>query len=217
MTENDMMAETTEELLYKHIKDAIRNGVYPSGMRLIPDALAAEYNVSRMPVRQALRKLTTEGFVSSLPNRRLVVSKIDLASMKEIFEMRAVLEGLAIRLAMKNMDIRQKKMHEDNLSNMERHIGNTDRWSILHRRFHEDIYRNCERPMLLAQISNLLTLVEPYMKVWISDELFQMHALLGHREIIHAMNTQSAEECERIMREHIMNTIPDLNELYCEK
>ncbi len=217
MTDTGKMAETTEELLYKRIKNAIRNGLYPSGMRLIPDALAAEFGVSRMPVRQALRKLTTEGFVSSLPNRRLVVSKIDLASMKEIFEMRAVLEGLAIRLAMENRDARYKMMHENNLANMEQHIGNTDRWILLHRQFHEEIYRYCGRPMLLAQISNLLTMVEPYMKVWISDETFQQHALRGHREIIHAMNIQSAGECERIMREHIMNTLPDLNELYCEK
>ena len=217
MAETGKMAETTEDLMYKHIKNAIRNGVYPSGMRLIPESLAAEFGVSRMPVRQALRKLTTEGFVSSLPNRRLVVSKIDLAAMKEIFEMRAVLEGLAIRLALENMNPGHKIKLENNLVVMEQHIGNTDHWSLLHRQFHEDIYRHCGRPMLLQQISNLLTMVEPYMKIWISDTVFQQHALLGHRDIIDAINNKSAETCEQIMREHIMNTIPDLNELYCKQ
>ncbi|WP_281352705.1 GntR family transcriptional regulator [Acerihabitans arboris] len=203
--------------MYKHIKMRIRKGVYPSGMRLVPESLAAEFGVSRMPVRQALRKLTTEGFVSSLPNRRLVVSEIDLASMKEIFEMRAVLEGLATRLAMENKDARLKQLREDNLVAMEQLIGNIDQWSILHRRFHEDIYRGCGRPMLLQQISNLLTMVEPYMKVWISDTTFQQHALLGHREILNAINNKSADECEQVMRDHIMNTIPDLHELYCKR
>ncbi|TKI07751.1 GntR family transcriptional regulator [Martelella alba] len=211
------MAETTEELLYQHIKNAIRKGIYPSGMRLIPETLAAEHGVSRMPVRQALRKLTTEGFVSSLPNRRLVVSQIDLAAMKEIFEMRAVLEGLAIRLAREKMNSAHTGRLETRLMAMEQHIGDTSQWSLLHRQFHEDIYRHCERPMLLQQISNLLTLVEPYMQVWISDTVFQQHALLGHREILDAVNHKNAEQCEQIMREHIMNTLPDLTELYCKQ
>ncbi len=99
---------------------------------------------------------------------------------------------------------------------MEQHIGPTEYWCSLHRRFHEDIYRYCGRPMLLQQISNLLTMVEPYMKIWISNKVFQQHALAGHRELFSAMNSKTAEECEQMMREHIMNTLPDLNQLYCE-
>lgn len=211
------MAETTEDLMYKRIKNAIRHGFYPSGMRLIPASLAAEFGVSRMPVRQALRKLTVEGFVSSLPNRRLVVSKIDLAAMREIFEMRAVLEGLAIRLALENMNPDYKKILVNNLEIMERHMGNPACWNVLHRKFHEDIYHHCGSQMLLQQIFNLLTLVEPYMRMWISDTVFQQHALLGHREIIAAINNKPAEICEQVMRKHITNTIPDLNDIYCKQ
>ncbi|ATA23265.1 GntR family transcriptional regulator [Brenneria goodwinii] len=210
------MEETTEEQIYIHIKNAIRQGDYPSGMRLVPELLAQSWGVSRMPVRQALKKLTAEGFVSLLPNRRLVVCEIDLESMKEIFEMRAVLEGLAIRLAVSRMTDEQKREIETDLQKMERNIGPTAHWCSLHRRFHEDIYRHCGRPMLLQQISNLLTMVEPYMKIWVSNETFQQHALLGHRELFNAINIKTAEECEQMMREHIMNTLPDLNQLYCE-
>ena len=71
----------------------------PAGTRIDQDALAAEFSVSRMPVREALRQLGAEGFVTIVPHRGAIVTALSPAEVEEIYEIRAALEGVAARHA----------------------------------------------------------------------------------------------------------------------
>jgi len=79
------------------IRNAIINGVYRPGDRLVEMDLAAQLQVSRHPVREALRRLSREGFVAVRANRGAVVADVDAMSILEVYEIRAVLGALALR------------------------------------------------------------------------------------------------------------------------
>src|ERR1041384_6541301 len=78
------------------LAERITSGALAPGSRLMQDHLAAEFGVSHMPVREAFRKLEAQGLVVSKPRCGVSVSLIDPAVVREVTEMRAVLEGLAL-------------------------------------------------------------------------------------------------------------------------
>jgi len=86
-------------LVAEQVRSRIVTGVLAPGTRLVEAALAAELGVSRIPVREALHQLADEGFVRSTPRRGAVVAELSGDDARELYEVRAVLEGLAARLA----------------------------------------------------------------------------------------------------------------------
>lgn len=87
------------EQVYEAILSEITDGRLPPNARLIQDELAAAYGVSRQPVQQALLLLRDHGLVRDAPRRGLVVSPLDVAFVRNLYAVRAVLEGLAARMA----------------------------------------------------------------------------------------------------------------------
>ncbi len=81
------------------LRQRIVNGVYPPGERLTEDRLAADFGVSRNPVREALRVVQAEGFVSMVPRRGAFVALPDASTVSDMFAVRERLETLAARLA----------------------------------------------------------------------------------------------------------------------
>ena len=90
---------TMKEIAYEAIREAILSGRFLPGQRLVADELAQEFGTSRMPIREALQRLENAGLVSITPHRGAVVSELSEQEIVEIYHIRAVLEGLAARLA----------------------------------------------------------------------------------------------------------------------
>jgi len=96
------------EQVYEAILSEITDGRLPPNARLIQDELAATYGVSRQPVQQALLLLRNHGLVRDAPRRGLVVSPLDVEFVRNLYEVRAVLEGLAARMAAEHGSERAK-------------------------------------------------------------------------------------------------------------
>jgi DNA-binding GntR family transcriptional regulator len=96
------------EQVYEAILSEITEGLLPPNTRLIQDELAAAYGVSRQPVQQALLLLRNHGLVRDAPRRGLIVSPLDVDYVRNLYEVRAVLEGLAARLAAEHGPARAK-------------------------------------------------------------------------------------------------------------
>src|SRR5215212_10664712 len=96
------------EQVYEAILSEIADGRLPPNTRLIQDDLAAAYGVSRQPVQQALLLLRNHGLVRDAPRRGLIVSPLDVDYVRNLYEVRAVLEGLAARLAAEHGPARAK-------------------------------------------------------------------------------------------------------------
>jgi DNA-binding GntR family transcriptional regulator len=87
------------EIVGQHIRNRILSGEFGPGSRLVERDLADRFEVSRSPVREALRILDQEGLVEKLPTRGIVVKQLKRREVDEIFDIREALEGMASRLA----------------------------------------------------------------------------------------------------------------------
>jgi DNA-binding GntR family transcriptional regulator len=90
--------KTLRELALENVREAIVNGYFRPGSRLVERDLCAQLGVSRTIVREVLRHLESEGLVANLPNKGPIVARLDLAEAKQIYEIRGALEGMAARL-----------------------------------------------------------------------------------------------------------------------
>lgn len=206
----DISLRTAQEEAYRHIHAAIRMGRYRAGERLLPELVANEIGTSRMPVREALRRLAAEGMVTIRPNRGVTVNGMNVAEMVEIFEMRAVLEGLAIRLALPHLTPATLRSLEAMLSRIDDRSEILPDWTEAHRQFHETLCAVGGRPRLIRQIASLHSLVEPHMRVWALHAGRPPSARADHQNLIDALRAGDPQRCEIAMREHVLATVPDL-------
>jgi DNA-binding GntR family transcriptional regulator len=204
---------TAEEEAYRHIQRSLRLGRYKPGERLIPEDIAAEIGMSRMPVREAFRRLASEGLVVLRPNRGCIVAGLTLDELNEIFEIRSVLEGLAVRLAV-------PRINEEEIDELQRLLdrmesagkGGGSDWVILHQEFHRRICALSQRPKLIHQISALHVVIEPYMRIWFDYIEKPLSAREEHAAVIAALRSGDASHAEQVMQDHINGTAPMLAE-----
>lgn len=201
---------TAEEEAYSHIIQRIRSGQYRAGDRLIPEEIATEIGTSRMPVREAFRRLATEGLVDIRPHRGAVVRKLSTAEMVEVFQMRAVLEGLAARVAFSAIQEKHIAVLDDLIRQMELAEDDVQEWVSLHRQFHEYLCSLSHNPRLMRQISSLHSVVEPHMRLWLEKSDRPHRSRSAHGYIIDALRAGPAEEVEKVLRQHAERTIASL-------
>lgn len=200
-------ASTAEEEAYLYLHKALRLGRYKAGERLIPEDIAAEIGMSRMPVREAFRRLAADGLVTLRPNRGCVVAGLTLDELNEAFEIRSVLEGLAVRLAMPKLTAEHFEELDRLLLRMERagEAGSSD-WVLRHQEFHAYIYGLSGRPKLIRQIAALHVAIEPYMRIWFDYAEKPLSAREEHQTLIDAFRSGDVAEAERVMEDHVLGT-----------
>ncbi len=200
---------TAEEEAYAHILAEIRRGRYAPGDRLIPEDIATEIGMSRMPVREAFRRLATEGLVTIRPNRGCLVSGLTVNEITEVFEIRSVLEGLAVRLA-------TPKINADALADLTWLLGrmeasedcDTEKWLGDHYRFHEYLYQLSGRPKLISQIRTLHVAIESYLRLYRHHTERIRSAGAAHRALMDILHRGDPAAAEEAMRAHITGTTP---------
>jgi DNA-binding GntR family transcriptional regulator len=103
------------KLLTEKLREAIVSGKFSPGERLAEETLAASLHVGKVALREALRSLETEGYVTFLPNNEIAVSKLTREDVQDYYTIASVLEGLAARLAVENAQpeeiARLKELH----------------------------------------------------------------------------------------------------------
>jgi len=200
---------TAEEEAYRHVLGGIRTGRFRPGTRLIPEEIANEIGMSRMPVREAFRRLSTEGLVLIRPNRGCVVAGLTTEEIYEVFEIRSVLEGLAVRLATPRLDADAFAELDRLLSRMQAN-GQGGDWVTRHREFHEYLCSFSRRPKLIRQIARLHVTIEPYLRIWLHHVEKLLSADEEHREIIQALKAGDPVVAATAMEKHILETAPAL-------
>lgn len=205
------LGATAEQEAYRFLFEAICQGRLVTGQRIVAETIAAELSMSRMPVREALRRLHTEGLVILRPNRGAIVRGLNAEEIQDIFDMRVALEGLAIRVAATRCTDDHLRTLERLLDDMDASVGNFELWVQRHCAFHEFLCGISGRTRLYEQICSLYTLIEGPMRLWIEQATFRRkRARDAHQELIDALRTRDPEIAERVMREHIESTVPRL-------
>jgi DNA-binding GntR family transcriptional regulator len=115
--------QTKSEIIYQEIKEDIINGKYKPNERIVISDVAREFGASDIPVREAMRHLESDGLIQSKPYVGAIVTNFDLADIRKIYQIRAVLEGLATRQAVDRIDKNGFKKLETILSKMMKAAG----------------------------------------------------------------------------------------------
>lgn len=196
--------KTMHEITYETIRDAILNGRYQPGQRLVTEELAKELGVSRMPVREALQRLEVAGLVTITPHKGAVVSELSEAEIAEIYHIRAVLDGLAARLATPRLTQDDHAKLNALLDEMERGVQTHDLKTVLtvNREFHVVIWKAAQAPRLRELLENLYDTSQRFrnISVLIPGRLDQITQ--EHRLIAEALARGDAAAAEQHAHEH---------------
>ncbi len=197
-----------EELAYRELRSAILSGALRPGERLFPNDLASRFNVSTMPVRQALTRLELERLVVRNPNRGLTVAPLSMKEVEEIYTMRAVLEGLATRLATENLSAAQLDELASLLAKCEAAVAIGDRSALTksNREFHFTIYNASGNQLLCDTLTNLWDISGRYRPVYYADPEVPEQTLREHRTILSALQKRDAAEAEALVRSDMEET-----------
>jgi DNA-binding GntR family transcriptional regulator len=200
---------TAEQAAYRYLFDAISQGRFATGQRIVAETIAAELSMSRMPVREALRRLHAEGLVILRPNRGAIVRGLSAEELQDIFDMRVALEGLAMRVAASRCTDDHLRTLERLLDDMDTSVGDIDLWVQRHCAFHEFLCSISGRTRLYEQICSLYALIDGPMRLWIEQATFKRKSARDyHQLLIDALRSRNPELAEQAMREHIESTVP---------
>ncbi len=202
--------KTMQEIVYDTIREAIQNGRYVPGRRLVADELAQELGTSRMPVREALRRLEVIGLVNITPHRCAVVSELSAEEIVEIYHMRAVLEGLAARLAAPRLTSEEFERLDALLD----HMGQIAQGAApdleaalrVNRDFHLAIWGAAAAPRLHEMLVNLYDASNRFRNISIGLPGRLGQVIEEHRHILRALAARDAVAAERFANDHHENT-----------
>lgn len=200
---NTAAVQTREDFVIDELREAIVRGHFKPGEKLDQEEIAELLNVSRIPVRQALRTLTAEGLVKMYPHRGAVVAELSREEVEEIYFIRGVLEGVAARLAAPKMDDERIAQLEAILEKMDQ-TTDLDEWLDLNHDFHNTIYQVINRPRLLLLIESLRNTAAPYTRDYIASDEYREATRLGHRRILEACINRDGPLAQEETQKHLM-------------
>jgi DNA-binding GntR family transcriptional regulator len=199
------LAPSAQRKAYEFIREQILSGDYEGGDHLNPLTIAERLGISRMPVREAIRQLDTEGLVTIRPNRGAIVTILTAAEVNEIFEMRAVLEALAARLALPQLRGEVLEELEIFCQRMDRVRNDPKIWIERHNKFHNYLCRQSGRPRLTMEIDRLRTAAQPYLLMYISVYHLTEMPSFEHQTILDAIRSGNTTLLEVCVRDHVMS------------
>jgi len=201
--------QTLQEIVYETIKERILSGEYPQGQRLITNDLATEFDVSRMPVREALTRLAAAtGLVTIIPRKGAVVNETSEDDLLEVFHIRVVLEGLAARLACPHItdeDIQQMEEINEEIKSL---CGTETENSFqkLNLQFHSIIWKRANSPRLRDMLQTLYENSRSYRYISVKMPGRLSEIIQEHEEILEAMHRNDGS-CEEVVKLHYRHTL----------
>lgn len=190
------------DIVYENILDGIAQGVYKFGDRLIISQLAKENAASEIPVREAIRRLESEGYVELQANKSPYVKAFDPEKAITIFQMKGVLEGYASRLAIDYLTPEDLQRLQKINDEMRACKPNGKKHSELNVQFHLAIYDKIPQREWYDMINDL------WKKWGITRSVFSMEvdlipgSIQDHDRIIQLLSEKDYDGVEQCVREH---------------
>ncbi|MEW6615277.1 MAG: GntR family transcriptional regulator [Thermodesulfobacteriota bacterium] len=197
--------ESIEKSVYKFLRKAVFSGYFQPGERLIEASLAERLNVSRTPLREAIKRLETEGLVKIIPNKGAAVLKSSPEEIEEMFFIVGVLEGLAAYLAMENIskeDVDRMREIESILEDKECQMD-YEKWLKLNNEFHNIFISVCKKSLLVHLLSQKRGPLARYWYLGCTSPGVLESCIFAHRNILEAFSERDAESARRAVEEHL--------------
>ena len=196
-------SKTKNVAVYRKLRQAIIKGKLKPGQKVVMADLAKTFGLSDTPVREAIRRLESEGYIDFTPHIGAIVTKIDEGELVEIYLIRIALEDLATRLASphivdKDIDFLIRKNQE-----MEAAIqqGQYENLAAMNKDFHLRIYKAVPFSRLYKMICDLWDTFERWPSVFTYVPARAVAAVKEHKEIIQALKNGDTDLADRLMKE----------------
>ncbi len=187
---------------YELILDAIDEGMYKPGDRMVESELADRFGMSRTPIREALQRLETQSLLNR-DGRSLIVASLDHNQLHELYTVRSELEGLAARLAAQHAAPEEQRVLREMVDNDKTLVNDPDAMARANRRFHRQIHLASHNRYLLQQ----LDLVHRTMALLATTSLAVAgrpeDALSEHDAIVRAIEERDGDAADEALRTHI--------------
>jgi len=202
------------------LRDQIIRGEIPEGAQLRQDAIANQYQVSRIPVREALRQLEAEGLIAIMPNRGAIVPALSPADIGELFSIRALLEPEVLKLSVPHLTEEDLSEAESVLRKYVSELRRQDHlsaWGRLNWQFHSILYSRANQPRFMSIIRNVNNSGERYTRL----QLYLTHGMKRaneeHHRILDLCRQRDVEAACNLLREHIRHAGDSLKEVLEQK
>jgi DNA-binding GntR family transcriptional regulator len=208
-------AQRLGDRVYAHLIEAIATNRLPQGTRIQEDVLATQMGVSKTPVREALRRLEAEGFISVDPHRTPVVRRLEPRDVEELYNVREFLERLVARsiasvrpaAVLAEMEMLQAAAEAQLASGSPVDVRDSVSYN---RRFHGLLFQGAGNKRLsrLYQLIDVDVRRLSYQSIQVSGR--QRDAVVQHRAILEAMKAGDADHAEALMVQHVQQARDDV-------
>lgn len=194
------------------LRERIYSQQYPTGAWLKQEELSEELGVSRTPLREALRRLEQEGLIKSDARRGVRVISGDVQTLLAAYELRAVIDGLAARLAAANVSVARLRDLRQVIAAQRKAVEpwNPRGYSKLNVDFHEMIAQMTNNEFVIAQTSIIRMTAQVFAPVAMIEPSSALRAIDEHTAIVDAIELADGVTAERLARDHIEKTIHQL-------
>ncbi|MCK0745992.1 GntR family transcriptional regulator [Chromohalobacter nigrandesensis] len=198
--------KTRAQFVADDLRGRILGGEFKGGTQLRQDALARDYDVSRIPVREALLTLESEGLVEFHAHRGAFTTELSVAKIRELFDLRVLLETYVLRHAINGLTEADLKKAGDILRKYDQALnsgGDIDNWSEYNFAFHQALYAPAELPETLSLISQLNTKSDRYIRMQLVYTQEIEKAEQEHHGLLELARQGDADKACELLKTHI--------------
>jgi DNA-binding GntR family transcriptional regulator len=197
--------------LLDRLRQVVLSGDYPAGTALSETILAEEFNVSRTPVREALKQLQAEGLVEIRPKVGTFVREPSRREIVEMFQLKEILEGLAAGLMARRGPVPELEKLQDNIEASEEAAqnGDSEAYARLVHEFHQLIVDGSDHRKLADHYRTLMNQLAYYHRLvaaTISHPGRMPRSVAEHRKVVAMIRAKDAMGAEWAMRDHVVTS-----------
>ena len=199
-------AQSVREWVYETLKKAICDGGFATGTRLVEEELAKQLQVSRTPIREALRRLESEGLVAHAHGKGGTVVGFSRDDVIELYSIREALEALAIHYTIEHITTEEITRLKAILDNMRAHFQRKDvgahfEWN---QKFNDLLIETCKMPRLTRLINTYREHLHRFRYAAMGKHEGRMlEALREHEQILQAVMAKDSAKAESLVRKHL--------------
>ncbi|WLD94537.1 GntR family transcriptional regulator [Alkalihalobacillus sp. AL-G] len=205
ITTKQIKYQTLQAQAYDYIYNKIVSGEIPPGQKVVEQKIVTETGISRSPIREAIRQLTSEGLVTVHPHGGVRVYRATSSDYKYLFECRLSLEPTAAYYAAIRINTSQRFELDQLMKEMNQAAKMKDIHSLklLSNRFHNMILETSGNPYLVKMMKQLYSLITFYRNVILNMPQRIEMGVVEHQEIWKAIRDRDGKTAEKLMKEHL--------------
>lgn len=212
--------KTRTQLVVETLREKILNGGIKAGQPLRQAALAEELNVSRIPVREALLQLQTEGLVIFEPHKGATATELNAEQVDELFELRAMLESDLLANSILNMTDEKLEEATQLLKKLDTALGKenaANSWSELNSDYHNCLYSGADRPQTLDLVNTLNKNADRYIRMHLLWAGGISKADSEHNELLALCKAKNVEKAVALLKQHILGSRNEIKAFLSER